>query len=87
MMQDTLDRVLLSEDADHRWRAFARTQAVQAIVRKYFAAASEIPDEMAREEVDGSLTIFLPLPNQDHSISMRVEKGEWTWMSNSLRNH
>ena len=38
----------------------------------------DIPDEQGRVEDDGSLTIFVSLPDGGE-VSMTVPKEQWTW--------
>lgn len=69
-----LDEVLLSENSVSAWQMVCRREARRLRGIK----PSEIPDERARENADGSLTIFVPLPDGTE-ISMIIPVGEWSW--------
>lgn len=72
---DILDRVLISQNVYRRWDEFVKTAALQ-----HAAALSRlayIPDEAARIEADGTLTIYLPVESVE--ISMTIGKAEWAW--------
>lgn len=68
---------MLSPSIAERWSQQARAQA--STLRSHGVAhASHIPDEMARVEADGSLTLYVPLPDGTE-ISMRVAASDWAW--------
>lgn len=75
--EDTLSRVALSASAIARWRARAQAFLAEAAAHGV-RGPSDVGDEMARIEADGSLTIYLPLPD-GAEVSMRVEPDEWAW--------
>ena len=77
MSDDTLSRVALTSSAVERWKALARRPETLAKLRGLPPVA--IPDELARVEADGSLTIYVPLPEGRGEIAMRVEAPEWAW--------
>lgn len=81
--EDTLSRVLLSKEAHERWLREAVKMAAQ-VANRGILSVSDIPDEMARVEKDGSLTIYVPMPDGTE-LSMRCEPHEWAW--GSSRNH
>lgn len=75
---DTLSRVVLSHSAVKRWRARASELAREA--RKHgVRTPADIPDELARVEADGVLTLYVPMPDGTE-LSMRVEPHEWEWL-------
>lgn len=76
-MSDTLSRVLLSASAVERWHALARD--IASTNHGAGVDAASIPDELARVEADGSLTIYVTLPT-GAEVSMRVEPSEWSWI-------
>jgi hypothetical protein len=71
-----LDEVLITPAV---WRAWhARTQRAALMLRRTMpdTPSDDIPDEMGRVEVDGRLTIFVPLPDGSE-IAMTVPPGAW----------
>lgn len=75
--EDTLSRVVLSLAAVNRWHAKARELAQEA--RNHgVRTPADIPDELARVETDGALTLYVPMPD-GAELSMRVEPHEWAW--------
>ena len=75
---DTLSRVALSHSAVKRWHAKAGELAREA--RKHgVRRPADIPDELARVEADGALTLYVPMPDGTE-LSMRVEPREWAWL-------
>lgn len=81
--QDTLSRIGLSTIAIARWASRALQIAKEALDHGV-ACPDDVPDEMARVEPDGSLTLYIPMPDGTE-LGMRVEPGEWTWTGQ--RNH
>ncbi len=73
-----LDDVLLSRDVFSAWNEFAQRIAMQ-LQSLSITDPSQIPDEQGRINTDGSLTIFVTLPNGE--VSMIVPKGHWTYQS------
>jgi len=69
--------VILSVAASRRWQARAVAFVDQAAAHGVHDP-SDVGDKMARIEADGSLTIYLPLPDGTE-VSMRVEPDEWVW--------
>lgn len=75
---DTLSRVALSHSAVKRWHERASELACEA--RKHgVSRAADIPNELARVETDGALTIYVLMPD-GAELSMRVEPHEWAWL-------
>ena len=75
---DTLSRVALAATAVERWHAAARRLVIEAQTHGVRRPA-DIPDELARVEPDGALTIYVPMPD-GAEVSMRVEPDEWAWI-------
>lgn len=75
---DTLSRVALSRAAVDRWHTKARELAHEDR-KNGVRRPSDIPDELARVEADGALTIYVPMPD-GAELSMRVEPNEWAWL-------
>ena len=73
-----LDKVLLSEDASRSWHNHAASPQVQSLLKGI--RPSDIPDEDARLEADGSLTIFIILPT-GVEIRMNISPSDWTWLT------
>jgi hypothetical protein len=75
---DTLSRVALSHSAVKRWHERAGDLAREA--RKHgVRQPTNTPDELARIEADGALTLYVPMPD-GAELSMRVEPHEWAWL-------
>lgn len=71
-----LDDVLLSCDVVKAWVAFAKP-SVEALVKSgKLVDTSSIPDERARINSDGTLTIFVTIPNCAE-FSMVVPADQW----------
>lgn len=77
MSDDTLSRVALTPDAFERWHKLASDP--RTLAKLDGVNPSRVPDELARVEADGSLTIYLAIPGNRGEISMRVEPNEWAW--------
>ena len=69
----TLDNVLLSRWAYDTWvdRASKAAQSINGV------DSETIPDEMAKPLPDGSLLIWVDLPNG--RVEFTVPKGHWAW--------
>lgn len=81
--RDTLSRIGLAPAAIARWGT--RAQEIAREAREHgISSPEDVPDELAREEADGSLTIYITMPD-GAELSMRVEPGEWAWTGE--RNH
>ncbi len=80
MTENTIDlaSVNFTPEAVEAYKAFTE-RIVQALIATDLAPdPKNIPDEQGRLESDGSLTIFVSLPN-DVEVSMNVPKGHWAW--------
>ena len=73
---DILDDVLLSPSTVHLWHGFVRR--VVLIFQHRGWKPEQIPDEQARVGADGTLTIFVVLPDGSE-VSMNVPKEHWTY--------
>lgn len=72
-----LDEILLSEDATIAWREMAGRVAVALQhIGKMRSKTLSIPDERARVNDDGTLTIFVNIPDVI-DVSMPVPVGHW----------
>lgn len=80
---DTLSRVVLAPNIAVRWQRKAVEFLNDAVAHGVYNPA-DVGDEMARVEPDGSLSIYLPLPDGSE-LSTRVEPREWAW--DGPRNH
>jgi len=72
----TLDNVLLSRWAYDTWIDRA-SQAAQSL-KGAGVDPETIPDEMAKPLPDGSLLIWVDVPNHER-VELVVPKGHWTW--------
>jgi len=77
MMVD-LDRVNITPEVYRAWHEKARRAVDKIAAKGTVFRPEEIPDEQAREESDGSLTIFVVLPNGEE-VNTRVAPGQWAW--------
>lgn len=71
-----LDQVNISSAVYQAWQALAKHFAEIAVLLGI--PPDKIPDEQGRIENDGSLTIFVELPNIGE-VSLRVPPGQWAW--------
>ena len=60
------------------WNILARQAVKDMAARGEKFDPEEIPDEQGRLETDGSLTIFVVLPNGEE-MSLRVPPDQWSW--------
>lgn len=81
--EDTLSRVALAPSAVQRWQDVSRSFLREARMHGV-SHFSDIPDELARVEEDGALTIYIILPD-GVELSMRVDPSEWSWIGS--KNH
>ena len=77
--EDTLSRVMITASVAQRWSEHARTTFSELAARGALPVVTTIPDERVRVEPDGSLTMYVQIP-EGIEVSMRVEPGEWGWM-------
>jgi hypothetical protein len=81
--EDTLSRIALGPAAVARWQQRAKVFAREAH-KHGVRGPQDIADELARVQADGSLLLFVALPD-GAEFSMRVEPREWAWRG--PRNH
>lgn len=70
-----LDTVMVSEDIAMAWFKLAEMEAEKLQARGY---AGTIPDEQAVLNEDGTLTIFVNIP-EFKKISIEVPEEHWQW--------
>lgn len=75
---DTLDHVWLSEQAYDAWMAKAAAAARSFAATGGSLDPDSIPDERARPLPDGSLLIWVHLPNGTR-VELAVPEGQWAW--------
>ena len=73
-----LDLVNISSDVYQAWNILARRTVKDLAARGIKLDPEEIPDEAGRLETDGSLIVFVVLPNGEE-VSFRVPPDEWSW--------
>lgn len=73
-MINTLDKVMLTEQAVSRWYAYIASNEVNQKLRGLNSKL--IPDEDARINADGTLTIFVLLPDGDE-VSLNLSASDW----------
>lgn len=71
-----LDDVMISPLAQKTWQEFARRVAAQLRLLGV-TDPSQVPDEQARVNPDGTLTVFVTLPNGE--VSMEIPKEQWAY--------
>jgi hypothetical protein len=74
---NTLDWVRLDEQAYRDWLALAEQAAHRRARSGRVLDLTAIPDEQARTLPDGSLEIYLELPEE--RLSLVVPPGRWAW--------
>ena len=75
---DTLDRVLLSQDAYNNWHALCAS-TVAAWKNGDIDPQSDIGTEMARAQPDGSLRIWCEVRGLP-DLELLVPSGHWSWV-------
>lgn len=75
---DTLDNVSLSAQAYDAWMAKAAAAARTLAASGSSIDPDSIPDERAKPLPDGSLLIWVPLPDGAR-VELVVPKGQWAW--------
>lgn len=70
------DDVMLSRDVFEAWNEFTKRIAAQLELLGV-TGPSQVPDEQGRVNADGSLIIFVALPNGE--VSMTVPKEHWAY--------
>ena len=73
-----LDLVNISVNVYQAWKCLARQAVKNLAARGILLRPEEIPDEQGRLETDGSLIVFVVLPNGEE-VSLRVPPGQWAW--------
>ncbi len=73
-----LDEIMLSQNVVAAWHEMAVRATLFILYTKRKKREVFIPDERARINDDGSLTIFVNIPGVIE-ISMRVPPDEWTY--------
>lgn len=75
--RDLLSRVLLSQEAQRMWAAFAANVAAPALLAAG-VSPDQMPDELAEQQPDGSLLIYVEAAGR--RLGMGVPRGHWRWM-------
>lgn len=73
-----LDAVFVSLAVYHGWMEVVQNAMRELAQRGVALDPKTIPDEQARVEDDGALTIFVDAPEIGH-LEMRVPPEHWTW--------
>ena len=75
----SLDSILLSPDAVAAWHEMAGrfAEAIKQL-EKMRGSPISIPDERARANENGTLTIFVQIPDA-LQVSMEVPRGHWSY--------
>ena len=71
---DVLDRVMLSQSVAHEWQKQCHLFSATLNIR----APSEIPDEQAFANKDGTLELFVVIGTR--KLSLIVAPGDWSWI-------
>ena len=74
-----LDAVALTPAAVAAYREFAEQVARALSLSGIVSDAADLPDERVRMEGDGSLTVYVTLPEGKGEISMTIPPGHWGW--------
>ena len=74
-----LAETLISPAAFHAYSDFAKRIVLALAAGGLAVDPKKIPDEQGRVEKDGSLTVFVKLPN-GVEVSMSVPKDHWAWV-------
>lgn len=75
--RDLLSRVLLSQEAQQMWEAYAANVAAPALLAAG-VSPDQIPGELAEQQPDGSLMIYVEAAGR--RLGMGVPRGHWRWM-------
>lgn len=73
-----LDEVLLIPEVIAIWKKMCSHIVADMILAGNPLDPKQAPEEQARVEVDGSLTIFVVIP-QVGELALRVPPGHWAW--------
>ena len=71
--EDLLDGILLAPEVVERWSDVCHSPDTLMLAR----GVKKVPNEQAKVNPDGTLTIFVKLSGTE--IAMVVEKEEWCW--------
>ncbi len=74
-----LDAVALTPAAVAAYRDLAERVARALSLGGIVRDAANLPDERARMESDGSLTVYVTLPEGKGEVSMTILPGQWGW--------
>ena len=77
-----LSRVALAERFVLRWITLVPYLVPEAL-RRGVRCASDVPDECARIEADGSLTVFVAMPDGSE-LGAKAAPDEWAWLNTAL---
>lgn len=80
MIKVNLDNLLMSEDTYVAWQQVA--ESVGQILAERRIDPATVPDEQVWVEGDGSLTIYVTIPNFGE-VSMSVPVGQWAYKHHS----
>ncbi len=72
-----LEGLLLTQTAYDAWQAFAKRLVHVLQAAGHQIDPDTVPDEQARVEDDGTLTIYVAVPNFGE-VSLSVPAGQWT---------
>jgi len=76
-MMDILELIDITPRAFAAYQAFVR-RLVRALATIDKITPEEIPDEQAKEQEDGSLLVWIDLP-QGKRVEFVIPKGDWAW--------
>lgn len=79
MMEDVLGKIVITEETLNNWNKLCEKFVADNACSK----PSEIPDEQAFVNDDGSLVIFVKIPNSPE-LKMRVPATDWAWIKKVL---
>ncbi len=74
-----LDAVDFTSAAVAAYLEFAERVELALSLAGIVRDASDLPDEQARMEGDGSLTVYVALPQGKGEVSMTIPPGHWGW--------
>lgn len=75
MAKDVIDQVLLAPNVVKKWHELAAKES-----KKIPKGITDIPDEQAEVQEDGSLLLFCDVPGH-RRISIDVAASDWSWAS------
>ncbi len=74
-----LDAVALTPAAVAAYCDFAERVARALSLGGIVSDAADLPDERAKVGGDGSLTVYVTLPEGKGEVSMTIPSGQWGW--------